>query len=597
MKKKRPTKVIADLRYYQTLKKISRFLNKHIYLLMTTFTVLTLITFGAGNWNSAYLDADGYMRALRVYHWILNPSFYEQTITESNYPFGEIIHWTRPIDILWLVNTLPFLTMSNLKDIIFISGAFVSPWLAVITTLLLIYGLRHQFNIYLTIFGCFLFLCNPTLQSYFSSYRPDHHSLMILLTTYAFSLCLCWLKKRHTRYLRLLGIALALCVFTAVEGIIIYALFLGFFLFLYIFKNIALLPSVKTAKYFAYSLTIFWLLNPPLQGWFYPDNGRISILFVTLSWLIYIALYGLDLSHLHTRIIKLYGIILASLGCATFLLLIFGTNIYQFPLNDEINNTWGFRISEMYPLWENPLPNIIAYYFFPAISLLLNFKLLKLKHYKRLMTLNLCLGAPLFILSIFASRFLNYQNLYTIIPFLCCIESMYKNSTFYKQRTGDFPSKIWLACISFLLLQQLAEMPYALTLKDNTPTKTFSASTCQKIQSIGGTLLTDIFHSPEYIWKCNITTIGTPYHRNQEGIIDNHNILYQTNDNELIPLLLKHQIRQILLFDAYDNKYYNMSKTNKDKLYYRLIKRENIPSFLKEIPSDIVTFRHFQIKL
>lgn len=48
------------------------------------------------------------MRALRVWHWLAAPSFWEQPLAESNYPFGEILHWTRPMDILWAVNAIPF---------------------------------------------------------------------------------------------------------------------------------------------------------------------------------------------------------------------------------------------------------------------------------------------------------------------------------------------------------------------------------------------------------------------------------------------------------------------------------------------------------
>ena len=105
-------------------------------------------------------DADGYMRALRIYHWVLNPTFWEQPISESNYPFGEIIHWTRPMDIIWLINTLPYMLMgiNDLKELIFLGGALLSPWLYVLSSIALIYGLRRRFNIYLCLLGCFCLL-------------------------------------------------------------------------------------------------------------------------------------------------------------------------------------------------------------------------------------------------------------------------------------------------------------------------------------------------------------------------------------------------------------------------------------------------------
>lgn len=59
---------------------------------------------------------------------------------------------------------------------------------------------------------------------------------------------------------------------------------------------------------------------------------------------------------------------------------------------------------------------------------------------------------------------------------------------------------------------------------------------------------------------------------------------------------MKHQIAQILLFDGYD-RYYDLSPANRDKLYYRLIKRENIPSYLEEIPSPLNNARHYRVRI
>jgi len=98
------------------------------------------------------------------------------------------------------------------------------------------------------------------------------------------------------------------------------------------------------------------------------------------------------------------------------------------------------------------------------------------------------------------------------------------------------------------------------------------------------------------VFLSDVNVVGTSYHRNREGIIDNHKILYSTDDKELLALLLKHQVTQILLMDKQD-MYYSTDIENKDKLFYRLIKRENIPEFLVEIPSVESNVFHYRVKI
>jgi hypothetical protein len=109
--------------------------------------------------------------------------------------------------------------------------------------------------------------------------------------------------------------------------------------------------------------------------------------------------------------------------------------------------------------------------------------------------------------------------------------------------------------------------------------------------------VTDVFLAPMYVWNCAVTTVGTPYHRNRNGILDNEAILDATDDGALIPLLLKHQVSQILLFEDYSTPRYNLDEKNADKLYYRLLKNQNVPEFLEEVPSYEKTVHHYRLKI
>ena len=582
------------IRYYKSLKKLSRFLKHHIFLLAAALASVCLFYIPLSGWNGFYSDADGYMRALRIYHWLLNPSFFEQPIYESNYPFGTILNWTRPMDIIWLLVSLPFwLLRYPIKETLFISGAFISPLLGILCTIVLAYGLRRRFNIYLTLLGIIIFLANPQIVSPFSPGRPDHHALMILLATYSFSLIMCWLKKRQDRYMRLLGLTLALAVFTTIEGLLLYAIFIGFFLWLYIFKNISLAPAVKISKYFTLFLIVFCFLNPPHGGWFYPDTGRLSILYVTAAALSYLGLSLLQYSHLHTARLKILSLTCIILGFILSLLVIFDIDTLSPPFTKEIKHLFILNVTEMRSFHLTPISQNIATYLFPLVSVCLNLCLLKKHIYNRLLMLNLCFAVPVFCLTLYTIRFNAYSPLYCIIPVLTGIDYLYKKSASYKNRNAEFPSTVWLAILLIISIETLAPAAESIRLSKLPPKPKFSFRLCRQIEQIGGTLLTDFPRAPQYVWHCNVNTIGTPYHQNTQGIIDADKIFNAETDQEIIPQILKHQITQILIH----GKYHKLTEKNKNKLYHKLIKQENIPPFLEKIQTFSSDVTLYEVKI
>ena len=584
---------IKDIIYRRAIRKLASFLKKHFYLIISTLATINFIYYNIDSWNYQFLDADGYMRAIRIKNWLTNPSFFEQKILETNYPFGEINHWTRPLDILWLISSLPFFFLKDIKDILFLGGSFMSPLFGILASIVLGYGLKRQFNIFIALTGVIFFLFFPQTSTIFAFSRPDHHSFLALLSIYSFSNILCWLKKRQHRYLLRLSFSLSLMTFSAIEGFIISAIFIFYFIYLYIFKNISLIPTYKILKNYTLFLIIFLLLNPPFEGYLYPDNGRLSILYITIISLITFGIYILQRQKLHTPILKITSLITTLSITFLITILLFSKTILDTPLPEEISTIWAKHITEMYPAHKLPFYFQSANYIFPSLSLLLNLYLLITKHHRRILILNLIIGIPLFILSLIALRFSPYQLTYIFTPYLCLIDIIYKKSDYYLEHEGEFPTPIYIIIFFVLFLQQLIMFPVCFSTPKQ-PITIYTSHLCQNIKNVGGTLVTDTFLSPQYIYNCNVNSVSSPYHRNIEGIIDGHNILFSDNDTTLIPLLLKHQVTQILMFDNYSYQY-NLDEKNKNKLYYRLIKNENVPYYLEKITTYNPNIHHYKL--
>ncbi len=585
-----------EQQYKRSLKKITNFIKNNFFSIITILATITFIIDPFSTWNYTYLDGDGYMRAIRIKNWIINPSFFEQPIMESNYPFGEILHWTRPLDIIWILCTLPFINLLEFKDAIFIGGAILSPILGIIGALSLGYGLKRHFNIFIAFLGIILFLNSPHIQSIYFFNKADHHSLITTLGILSTSIIMCWLKKRHNYYLIRLSLVLSIMSLCIIDGIIFSALVILFFIYLYVYKNISISYSYQIVKYYTIFSILLLMLNPPYQGFFHIDNGRFSILHITALLFSTVALRILLHYHIHTKRLKIISLFASFSSISLLTILIFGKSALITPLNSDLQAIFINRISQNQSISNTSFYYVVISYIIPLISLMINIYMLFKKNHQhyRLLILNLIIGLPIILLNTYYIRFESFAPIYSYIPFLCLIDYKYKNSKYYKTNTSDFPLSIYILILGFITLQicTLIPLSFFTTSKKINP---YTPELLQSIKDINGTILTDTFLSPRYVYECDVNTVSTPYHRNTEGIIDAHNILYSTNDFDIMTLILKHQITQIVLFENYDNQYYNMQEENKHKLYYRLLKDERLPPFLEKIPTTDEKIHHYKI--
>ena len=422
---------------------------------------------------------------------------------------------------------------------------------------------------------------------------------MIFLSFYSFSSVLCWLKKREKRYLFGIALGLSIASLVMIDGIIFALLFLGYFLYLYLFKNISLSAAYKFFSYYTILITIFWGLNPPFEGYLSITNGRLSFLIVLSSWLLVLALYILKTFHIHTFKLKITSLLCASSLGGLFIVLIFGKDILANPVKKEIFEIWGNQIIETLPIWRHDIGIIIKHYFMIFIALILNIYLLTYiprKEHKRILLLNIIVGGAIFVFSLLTIRFYRYFPIFELLPWLCLIDRMYKNSDYYIQNSAEFPMRIYTTVIIIFFMYLLVLLPHQYMQNNTKHIDFYNPHLITKIRNIGGTLLTDTFLSPRYVFQANVNTISTPYHNNVDGITTGVKILFSENDEEITPLILKHQIKQILLFDNYNTDFYNMDENNQSKLYWRLIKKERIPSFLKEIHFNNSPIRLYKVK-
>ena len=152
--------------------------------------------------NGTYIDTDNYFHVLRTIDFMQNPSIFEHRFMWSNYPFGEISHWTKLPDILMSLLILPFLPFYPLKEAAFAGGLLFNPFLLINTFLVCWLGVKNLLNFRSRIaFFVILFAQIHFMQSFLAD-RPDHHSLLIFLQA-VLPLSLYVRKRKYKRSQRL----------------------------------------------------------------------------------------------------------------------------------------------------------------------------------------------------------------------------------------------------------------------------------------------------------------------------------------------------------------------------------------------------------
>src|SRR3546814_9831530 len=83
-----------------------------------------------------------YMRMVRVSELAQGWQWFDDTIARANAPYGDVLHWTRPFDLLILLLALPAGFVLEAEQALYLAGMIVSPLLQLATALLLIWALR-----------------------------------------------------------------------------------------------------------------------------------------------------------------------------------------------------------------------------------------------------------------------------------------------------------------------------------------------------------------------------------------------------------------------------------------------------------------------
>src|SRR5688500_16202198 len=81
--------------------------------------------------SGALWRPDEYMRLVRIERLLEPGLWFDGSIPRANAPYGEVLHWTRPLDLLILAGAWPLASLLGEREALELAGVLVSPALQV----------------------------------------------------------------------------------------------------------------------------------------------------------------------------------------------------------------------------------------------------------------------------------------------------------------------------------------------------------------------------------------------------------------------------------------------------------------------------------
>ncbi|HJM48998.1 MAG TPA: hypothetical protein QGF63_04020 [Alphaproteobacteria bacterium] len=262
--------------------------------------LLLLVVQGLLLWNDpapltrgALRGPDAYMRLVRVEALWQGEGWYDTVSRRSNTPYGERLHWTRPLDVLLIAGAAPLAPFLGQRQALYWWGLAVSPLLHVLTLLAFLWALRPLLGGGSgTAYAAVLFIAQPAILAYYATGRPDHHGLIGLLFVLLMGLTLRLLgQEARLSHGVWAGLAAAALLWVSVEGLLLVGLVLLALGFCWLARGSNVTrPNLALAAALVLGVALALALEFPPAGLLSREADRLSFLhflplaFIAIFW-------------------------------------------------------------------------------------------------------------------------------------------------------------------------------------------------------------------------------------------------------------------------------------------------------------------------
>lgn len=547
--------------------------------------------------EGSFLDPDSYMRMVRVAELLRDGQWFDSTIARANAPYGDVLHWTRPFDVLILAVAMPGSLLVEADRALYYAGTAVPPLLHLGAVLLLIWALRPLIRPAVWFLPALAVMMQPAPLAYSIIGRADHHSLLALVFILVIGFMLRALRNPlDARPALLAGGASGFGIWLSVELLLILAIVQVAFGLGWLFGQ---RERAAQAKWFALGLSTVLLLallaEHPLGLLLEPAYDRVSsvqyFLAVTLLLFWWAVEFFEARSDLAARFSYRLAIGLFGLAAVVTLLQVVYPLFFTGPMAEvdpRLGPIWLERVRELQPLLPSDRRNLGRFIFYlGGVTLIILPFLAVLMRERRsrdsaalLFILILC---TLFTLAALRHvRFAGYAEISFVLAFGVVLDRFLLwsgrigNDLLRGLLRGSFIGLLLIGPLlvggSLMIQPAKAKIAAAAGAEAGCDVNRLAGylESDPRWSAAPQTILAFMDIGPELLYRTRHRVIGTPYHRNTEGILDGYRALATSDAAAAHRLVEQRGIDLLLLCRSPEEHAFYARGESEDNLYIRL---------------------------
>ena len=576
--------------------------------------------------DGSLMGTDGYMRLVRVEVLHETGAWFDGRIALSNAPFGDTLHWTRPLDVLLLGAAWPLTPFLGFEKALFWGGAFVSPLLLLATGYAMLWASKPLVDAESCPFVVIVFLTQLGVLAYSLPGRIDHHALQIFLLVLTTGLILRLCDQRPRRGTAVLtGAVLGMGLWVSVEFMLVILLAMTTLWLSWLRYGAGRsAPAAGLAAGLAGSVAIALLIERPVAAILVEEHDRISIVHLTIM-LAHLSFWVLVL--LGERLTGFFALPRGRLVFSALGAIAGGTLIYfAYPkffggamvnVDAEDFRVYWSNVKELQPLLPTDAKSFWRFLFWlgsVVICLPFVFRLVWVKRrddtWMAWVYFALALGLY-FAASLRYLRFAPFAEALAVVPLVCLIGAARRRLNWIVSPPGRDLAR------SLVSLVLILGLPGAGLLLGAGPAQisagprvggAVEAKACDlpaiaaflnRPQPFGDRsriIATHVDFGPELLYRTGHAVVGTPYHRNGKGILDIHRI-FSASDSAESKRLLDARGIELVLFCPSPREEILYELTPDRSTFYSRLRNSQVPDWLHptRLPADIGGFRLYEV--